>query len=102
MHISYTTEPPPPLQVTISPSGDPLQRTEGSDVTLHCEVGGGGSVDTLRWLHNGVEVTEQLTRESNGLALSLEHLTVCLPPFFVGVYVSMVRYTGGGWRGVQL
>ena len=60
----------------------------GSDVTLDCEVGGEGLADTLHWFHDGAEVTEELTRESNGLALSLEHLTVCLDPLFVCVRVD--------------
>jgi hypothetical protein len=64
------------LELIISPTGNPLQLVRGSDVTLDCEVGGEGLADTLHWFHNGTEVTEDLTRESNGLALSLEHLTV--------------------------
>jgi hypothetical protein len=81
-------EPQLPLELIISPTGNPLQLVRGSDVTLDCEVGGEGLADTLHWFHNGTEVTEDLTRESNGLALSLEHLTVCLDPLFVCVCVD--------------
>ena len=56
-------------------------------------------MDTIRWLHNGAEVPEhQLTRESDGLALSLEDLTVSLSPFilFLSVYPHTLQVEDGG------
>ena len=33
-------------------------------------------MDTLQWVHDGEEYTDQVTRESSGLALSLDGISV--------------------------
>ena len=70
-------DPPPAVELTITPSGSPLGVLGGSDVTLHCSVAEETAVDTLQWLRNGTELSNRVTRESNGLALSLDNITVC-------------------------